>query len=137
MLAYHPHNNIGAAGQYDLQHVAWTDLTFENVSRDFITEFFYVGNPLAGHVEYLYFISCTIPPISGPFICSNVHLIGVPATNAAAFSNNDDSLYNLLLSWDRDGCLDLTACSTFNDKFIHWLADDRGDGECEVYGLKC
>lgn len=131
-LAYHPHSNIGAAGKYNLEYVDWSSLTLKNVSRDFITEFFQIGN--LDMLGYLNFISCSIPPIPSRFTCFDLGLSDVPAA-AASFSSNDDSLYNLLSSWNR-GSLQLTACPTFDNRFIHWLADDRGDGECEALGIR-
>ncbi|KJA26680.1 hypothetical protein HYPSUDRAFT_63896 [Hypholoma sublateritium FD-334 SS-4] len=131
-LAYRPHSDVRAAGQHDLEYADWSSLTLENVSRDFITEFFQIGN--LDSVEYLYFISCSVPPISGGFFCANLSLSDAPV-GGASFSDNDDSLYNLLSSW-KGSSLALTACPTFDDKFIHWLADDRGDGECEAYGIR-
>ena len=127
-----PHTSaIGEAGPYDLHEVEWSSLTFKNVSSDFIAEFLRIGNPLKGNLEFLSFISCSIPPIFGSFFCYNLHLSDVPAANTL-FPEDDDSLYNIFLSW-KGGSLSLTTCSSFNNEFIEWLVDDREDGERIAY----
>ncbi len=51
------------------------------------------------------------------------------------FPEDDDSLYNIFLSWE-GGSLSLTKCSLFNDEFIEWLVDDREDGERKAYFIR-
>ncbi len=137
-LAYHLHSNFTADVEQNnnLLEVKVSSMTLKDVSRDFIAELFQIGNLEGCSMERLYFVSCSIPRISNHIHClTSVSLSDVPAAGAL-FSKTDDSLYNLTLSWDPAGrSLELNACPAFDDNFINWLADDRGDGQCEGYAI--
>ncbi|KJA19602.1 hypothetical protein HYPSUDRAFT_69166 [Hypholoma sublateritium FD-334 SS-4] len=131
-MAYHPHIGAGSVAQYDLSETSWSLLTFKNVSKDFIAEFFQ-SSAIGMVEEQIHFISCSIPRISGGISVFNLTLTDVPASTPS-FSEDDDSLYNLVPSWN-GGSLSLISCPTFNDKFVHWLAGEGEDGLCEARGI--
>lgn len=125
-------SDLGEAGQYRLFVPEWASLTFESVSSDFIAEFLRIGNPLAGDLGSLDFVSCSIPPIPGPFFCHELSVRDVPAANTLSPDDDDESLYNLLRGWE-GGSLELTACPSFNDEFIDWLTDESDGAGCAAY----
>ncbi len=134
-LAYYPHSHVRADRRNQrLRDVEVSCLTLERVSRDFIAELFRIGN--LENMECLHFISCSIPAMSRPISCFDISLHDVPAAGDSCSNNGDTSLYNLISNWESEArSLELDACSTFDENFINWLADDRGDGECEAYGI--
>ncbi len=130
-LDYYPHTIVKAAGRHKQQDMDLYSLILENVSGHFIKELFQTSN-LNG-LDRLHFISCSIPLIRSHTIhCSDIILSDVPTRKwSSSLSDDDcDSPYNLIISWF-GGNLTLSACPTFDDDFIYWLAfDGIGHGKC-------
>ena len=132
-MAYRPHSGTGPAEQYNLSETSWSSLTFKNVSKDFIAEFFQKSD--IGMVDDdIDFVSCSVPFISGGFSTPNLNVTDVPAS-APSFSADDDSLYNIISNWNGT-CLSFTRCPAFDDKFIDWLATSGENGAYEACGIK-
>lgn len=132
-MAYRPHSGTGPAEQYNLSETSWSSLTFKNVSKDFIVEFFQKSD--IGMVEgEINFVSCSVPFISGSFLTPNLNCTDVPAS-VPSFAADDDSLYNIISSWNGTW-LSFTECPALDDKFIDWLATNGENGVYEACGIK-
>lgn len=131
-LSYRPHGLVELTGMSNLSGRQLNIVTFKDLSKDFLAEFFKVS--ALRRASDIAFIRCSIPPISGPRIPAiDLNLQEVPPSTAPILG--DDSLYNILSAWHRPGVLTVQKCPTFNDEFIGWLGENGRGGDYEARGI--
>ncbi|KAF8956829.1 hypothetical protein BDZ97DRAFT_2079566 [Flammula alnicola] len=119
-MAYRPRRRK-LESRYNLNTSA---LYFDDVSSDFLAEFFRV---VEGMPECVRLSHCSIPPItpSRPLDCWFLVLENIPGSTSSAI--DDDSFYNILSAWSGSE-LTVLSCASFDDELLEWLVQQQ-DGD--------
>ncbi|KAF8971203.1 hypothetical protein BDZ97DRAFT_1346025 [Flammula alnicola] len=115
-LSYHPRiKSANVVRPYELERPM---LHFNNVSRNFIAEFFSITHASV----FTSFSHLSIPHLPGTIFYGSLKLEGIMNTPQSPLTH-DDSLFNILPGWTGED-LAVCRCPSFNDELLDWLAED-------------